>query len=64
MRSADLLAIADHAASPSRGPLSIAVMVDRCPIAYKPVRDVFVHYLTERAAMLDYGSLNNQARRG
>lgn len=46
----------------ARGQLSIAEMVDRYPIAYKPVRDVFVHYLTERAAVLDYGSLINQAQ--
>jgi integrase len=46
----------------ARGQLSIAEMVDRYPIAYRPVRDVFVYYLTERAAMLDYGSLINQAQ--
>lgn len=46
----------------ARGQLSIAEMVDRYPIACRPVRDVFVHYLTERAALLDYGSLINQAQ--
>ena len=30
-------------------------------MACRPVRDVLVHYLTERSAVLDYGSLDNQA---
>src|SRR6266568_3641752 len=32
------------------------------PIACQPVRGVLVHYLTERAAALDYGSLHTQAQ--
>lgn len=46
----------------ARGQLTIAEMVDRYPIACRPIRDVLVHYLTERAAALDYGSLGNQAQ--
>lgn len=41
----------------ARGQLSVADLVDQYPIADRDVRDVFVHYLVERSAMLDYGSL-------
>ena len=44
----------------SRGQMTVAELVDRYPIACRPVRDVLVHYLTERAAALDYGSLHTQ----
>lgn len=46
----------------ARGKLSVAELVDRYPVADRAVRDVLVHYLVERAAMLDYGSLVNQAQ--
>src|SRR5487761_1139604 len=46
----------------SRGQLTVAELVDRHHLACQPVRDVLVHYLTERAAALDYGSLENQAQ--
>ncbi|MFC7530209.1 hypothetical protein [Actinoplanes sp. GCM10030250] len=46
----------------SRGQLSVAELVDRYLVACRPVRDVLVHYLTERAAALDYGSLVNQVQ--
>jgi integrase len=46
----------------SRGQLTVAELVDRYPIACRPVRDVLVYYLTERSAALDYGSLVNQAQ--
>lgn len=39
-----------------------AELVDRYPIADHAVRDVLVHYLTERSAMLDYASLVNQSQ--
>jgi integrase len=45
----------------SRGQLTAAELVDRYQLASHPVRDVLVHYLTERSAVLDYGSLANQA---
>jgi integrase len=47
----------------SRGQLTVAELVDRYPIACRPVRDVLVHYLTERSAAIDFGSLANQAQR-
>ena len=46
----------------SRGQLTVADLVDRYRLACRPVRDVLVHYLTERSAALDYGSLANQAQ--
>lgn len=45
----------------SRGQLTVAELVDRYRPACRPVRDVLVHYLAERSAVLDYGSLANQA---
>ena len=44
------------------GKRSPAELVDRYPIANRAVRDVLVHYLTERCAMLDYASLVNQSQ--
>jgi site-specific recombinase XerD len=46
----------------ARGQLTAAELVDRYPVACRPVRDVLVHYLAERSAALDYGSLDNQAQ--
>jgi integrase len=46
----------------ARGQLTVAEMVDRSRVACRPVRDVMVHYLVERSAVLDYGSLDNQAQ--
>ncbi len=46
----------------ARGQLTVAELVDRHPLACRPVRDVLVHYLAERSAALDYGSLDNQAQ--
>jgi hypothetical protein len=46
----------------ARGQLSVAELVDRYPIVDRDVRDVLVHYLVERSAMLDYGSLVNQVQ--
>ena len=46
----------------ARGQLTAAELVDRYAVACRPVRDVLVHYLTERSAVLDYGSLDNQAQ--
>ncbi|MFE7842406.1 tyrosine-type recombinase/integrase [Streptomyces sp. NPDC057474] len=43
----------------ARGQLSVAELVDRYPVANKEIRDVLVHYLVERSAALDYGSLVN-----
>ncbi|MEV1173402.1 tyrosine-type recombinase/integrase [Nonomuraea sp. NPDC049784] len=45
----------------ARGQLTVAEMVDRYALRCRPVRDVIVHYLIERSAVLDYGSLDNQA---
>lgn len=44
----------------ARGQLTVAELVDRHPLACRPVRDVLVHYLAERSAALDYVSLNTQ----
>jgi len=46
----------------SRGQLSVAELVDRYPVDDRAMRDVLVHYLTERSAVLDYGSLVNQVQ--
>lgn len=45
-----------------RGQLTPAQLVDRYPIINRAVRDVLVHYLTERATALDYSSLSEQAQ--
>jgi integrase len=50
------------AQSRSPGKLTPAELVDRYPVADRAVRDVLVHYLAERAAVLDYGSLVNQSQ--
>ncbi len=50
------------AQSRSPGKLTPAELVDRYPVADRDVRDVLVHYLAERAAVLDYGSLVNQSQ--
>jgi hypothetical protein len=44
------------------GKLTAAELVDRYPVADRAVREVLVHYLAERAAVLDYGSLANQSQ--
>ncbi|MEU8048430.1 hypothetical protein [Micromonospora haikouensis] len=41
----------------ARGQLTVAELVDRYPIACRPMRDVLVHYLAERAPALDYNSI-------
>lgn len=46
----------------ARGQLTTVELVDRHGLACKPVRDVLVHYLTERSAALDYASLSTQAQ--
>ena len=46
----------------SRGQLSVAELVDRYPVENKAIRDVLVHYLVERSATLDYGSLVNHVQ--
>lgn len=46
----------------ARGQLTAAELVDRHGLACRPVRDVVVHYLTERSAALDYTSLSTQAQ--
>lgn len=43
----------------SRGQLTVAQLVDQYPIADRAIRDVLVHYLVERSAGLDYGTLVN-----
>ncbi len=53
---------ATWAQSRSPGKLTPAELVDRYRIDDRAVRDVLVHYLTERAAVLDYGSLVNQSQ--
>jgi hypothetical protein len=50
------------AQSRSPGKLTPAQLVDRYPVADRAVRDVLVHYLAERAAVLDYASLVNQSQ--
>jgi hypothetical protein len=39
----------------SRGQLSVAELVDKYPIVNREIRDVLVHYLVERSAVIDYG---------
>lgn len=46
----------------NRGQLTVAELVDRYRIVNRDVRDVLVHYLVERSAMLDYGSLVNHVQ--
>lgn len=46
----------------NRGQLTVAELVDRYPIINRDVRDVLVHYLAERSAMLDYSSLVNHVQ--
>ena len=41
-----------------RGKLSVAELVDRYQLACRPVRDLLVRYLAERAPSLDYSSLS------
>ena len=50
------------AQSRSPGKLTPAQLVDRYPVADRAIRDVLVHYLAERAAVLDYASLVNQSQ--
>jgi integrase len=45
------------------GQRTMAELVDRYPIAYRPVRDLLVRYLEERAPAMDYASLPALARR-
>lgn len=40
----------------------MAELVDRFPVANRPIRDVLVYYLVERSAALDYGSLVNHVQ--
>lgn len=49
-----------HAAS-RRGQLTIAEIVDGYDIASRPVRDLFVDYLTERSPGLDYSTIRQLA---
>ncbi|MFJ4835798.1 hypothetical protein ACIP79_38745 [Streptomyces sp. NPDC088747] len=46
----------------ARGHLTPAELIDRHPIANRAIRDVLVHYLAERSAVLDYRSLVNHAQ--
>ncbi|MGW2283443.1 hypothetical protein [Streptomyces phaeochromogenes] len=46
----------------ARGQLTPAELIDRHPITNRSVRDVLVHYIAERSAVLDYGSLVNHAQ--
>jgi hypothetical protein len=45
------------------GQRTVAELVDRYPIACRPVRDLLVRYLEERAPAMDYASLPALARR-
>lgn len=47
---------------PHVGQRTPAELVDRFPIVNRPFRDMLVHYLSERCAMLDYASLVNQSQ--
>jgi site-specific recombinase XerD len=46
-------------AAMSRGQLSVEELVDRHRLACRPVRDLLVDYVRERAPAMDYGSLSN-----
>ena len=50
------------AQSRTPGRLTAAQLVDRYHVADRDVRDVLVHYLAERAAVLDYASVVNQSQ--
>jgi hypothetical protein len=53
----------DLRAALRRGQRSIAELVDTYQLTCRPVRDVLVRYLSERAASLDYSSLTSLAGR-
>jgi hypothetical protein len=44
-------------AAGQRGQLSVTELVDRYPIAHRPMRQLLIEYLTRRAAAMDYSSL-------
>jgi integrase len=46
----------------TQGQLSVEQLVDRYPIACRPVRDLIVDYLRERQPGLDHATLRTQAR--
>ncbi|MGI5337696.1 tyrosine-type recombinase/integrase [Streptomyces sp. CA-181903] len=46
----------------TRGQLTVPELVDQYEIACRPIRDLFVDYLSERQAALDYASLKSLAR--
>jgi integrase len=46
----------------SQGQLSVEQLVDRYPIACRPVRDLLVDYLRERQPVLDHATLRSVAR--
>jgi hypothetical protein len=46
----------------SHGQLSVERLVDRYPIAYRPVRDLLVDYLRERQPVVDHATLRTLAR--
>jgi integrase len=46
----------------NRGQLSVAELVDKYPIANGAIRAVLIHYLVERSALIDYGTLVNQVQ--
>ena len=45
----------------SIGQRSVEELVDRYPIACRPIRDLIVEYLKERQPVIDYGTLRNQS---
>jgi hypothetical protein len=49
-------------AAGQRGQLSVTELVDRYPIAHRPMRQLLIEYLTRRAAAMDYSSLVGLAR--
>jgi integrase len=46
----------------AQGQLTPAQLVDRYPIAYRPIRDLLVDYLCERQPALDHATLRSLAR--
>ena len=47
----------------ARGQLTVTELVNRYPLACRPIRNILVRYLSERSAVLDHASLDDQADR-
>jgi hypothetical protein len=63
LRAGDLACPCGGVLAPkSQGQLSVEQLVDRYPIACRPVRDLLVDYLRGRQPVLDHATLRSLAR--